>query len=93
MARDTLEAVLDRIAAENEVTTISVGRMVVGGRIVRTATVHYEGHAADGVPCDSGHSDTSIREALHKAIKNAAANRTPRAIVPVELPALEMTAA
>lgn len=88
----TLEEYLDKVAADNDLTTVAVGRMLVGERIVRTATVHYTGHAADGIACDSGTSDTSVREALHKAIEKAQANRAPLAVMPCAIPSLELAA-
>lgn len=92
MAQASFEEYLDKVAADNDLTTIALGRMAVGARIVRTATVHYTGHARDGIGCSSGSSDTCVREALYEALKKAAENRTPIAYVPCAVPALEQAA-
>lgn len=85
----TLEAALDKIAADNDLTSVAVGRMKVGECIVRTAIVHYDGFARDGIGCDSGQSDTSNIEALTRALAKAVANRTPLAAPVDALPTLE----
>lgn len=90
--QQTLEAVLDKIAAENDLTTIAVARMRVGDRIVCSATVHYSGHAQNGIGCSSAHSDHSLQDALHKAIVTASENRAPVPVTPVQLPAFEVAA-
>jgi hypothetical protein len=82
----SLEDALDKIAADNDLTNIAVGRMPVGTRIVRTATVHYSGHARDGIGCSSGHSDVSIQLALMDALSKAAANRAPEIVGCDKLP-------
>lgn len=92
MATATFEEYLDKIAADNDLTSIAVGRMQVGERVVRTATVHYAGHANDGIRCSSGNSDDSTREALHRAIEAAQANRKPTAYVPCAIPTMELAA-
>ena len=92
MAQATFEDYLDQIAEDNDLTSIALGRMPVGDRILRTATVHYTGHALDGIRCSSGHSDTSVREALHRAIEAAQANRAPVAVMPCAVPSLELAA-
>ena len=92
MAQVSFEEYLDKVAADNDLTNIALGRMPVGDRIVRTATVHYAGHARDGIGCSSGHSDTSVREALARAVEKAAENRTPIAYLPCAVPALEQAA-
>ena len=84
----SLEAALDAIASDNALTSVTVGRMPVGDRIIRTASVHYEGFARDGIGCSQAHSDTSIADALAKALANAVTNRTPVSVVPVSLPTL-----
>jgi hypothetical protein len=89
----TLEEALAKVAADNNFTSVSVGRMPVGDRIVWTASVHFDGHARDGICCAQGCSRDSIREALHDAIVQAAANRAPLAIMPPALPALNMAEA
>ncbi|GGB14837.1 hypothetical protein GCM10011380_00310 [Sphingomonas metalli] len=91
-AAGSLEAALDKIAADNGLTSVSVGRMVVGDRIVRTANVHYTGYARDGIGCSQGHSDVSIRLALTEALTKAAQNRTPEIVGADALPALEQAA-
>lgn len=90
MAKETtLEAALDKIAADNNLTSISVGRMPVGDRMVYTANVHWEGFARSGNSCAGGNSEQSIRHALADAITAAQADRTPLDIVPCELPTME----
>jgi hypothetical protein len=83
----TLEQSLTQIAADNGFTTISVGRMPVGGDVTWTASVHWDGYARGGITCASGYSDDSIIDALRRAI--AKADRTPAIDVPAMLPALE----
>lgn len=93
MATQTFEEYLDKIAADNDLTSIQLGRMPVGDRIVRTATVHYAGHTRGGICCQSGDSDTSVREALYQAIEKAQADRAPIAYVPCAVPAMDVVAA
>lgn len=92
MAQASFEDYLDKVAADNDLTSIALGRMPVGDRIVRTATVHYTGHALDGIRCSSGQSADSVREALHRAIEAAQANRAPVAVMPCAVPAVELAA-
>lgn len=87
----TLDQALDAIAEANGFTSVRVGRMPVGGRIVRTADVYYDGHNNDGHPLSTGHSDDSIEDALRRAIAASVKNRMPPA-VSEPLPALEMAA-
>ena len=82
----TLESVLAKSAAENDFNTISVGRMPVEDRIVYTASVHFEHRGVR--QCEQGHSEHSIRDALHKAIIAAAEVRKPLAIMPMALPVM-----
>lgn len=89
----TLEAALDKIAADNDLTNIAIGRMLVGERIVRTATVHYKGYARDGIGCDSGSSDISNDLALAQALTKAVQNRTPEIVMADPLPTLAMQVA
>ena len=84
----TLEAALEKIMADNDLTSIRVGIMTVGARKVRTANVHYAGHARDGINCSTEHSDHSIQDAIHKALLTAASNRTPAVTMPCTLPTL-----
>jgi hypothetical protein len=88
----TLESALAKIAVENNFTTIEVGRMPVGDRIVWTACVHWAGHAISGNACAQGHSDDSIRHALCNAIEKSADDRRPLAPIPCALPAFEEAA-
>ena len=88
----TLEQSLNDVAEANDFTSVAVGRMLVGERVVWKATVHYDGHARDGIGCSGELSDHSIQDALHKAIIKAQANRTPPVIAPPVLPALEFVA-
>jgi hypothetical protein len=78
---NTLEAALTKCAHDNDLDTIAVGRMPVGDRVVWTATVHWAG------TCAQSHSDTSIQDALGKAIEKASSLRAPTPIMPVQLPA------
>lgn len=86
---NSLEAALDKIAADNDLTSVTIGRMAVGDRVVRTAMVHYKGFARDGIGCDSGQSDVSNIEALTLALAKAVENRTPLAAPVDALPTLE----
>lgn len=89
----TLESVLNRVAVDNNLTTIAVGRMQVGDRVVYHATVHYDGLARDGYNCSRINSSRSIGDALFGAIHAASANRTPVVSDEFELPALVVEAA
>lgn len=82
----SLEDALDKIAADNDLTSVAVGRMPVGNRVVRKAIVHYDGYARDGIGCSSGYSDVSIQLALMEALSKAAANRTPTIVGCDKLP-------
>ena len=82
----TLEQTLAQIAKDNAFTSIDVGRMPVGDRIVWTACGHWDGFSARGIPCDSGHSDASIRDALDDMIRKAQADRTPPVVLPEVIP-------
>lgn len=88
----TLEAALATIAADNGLTSIAVGRRPVGERVVYTALVHYDGFAADGIPCEQGLSDVSIVDAIAQALDKAATNRAPVAVAPETVPALGIAA-
>lgn len=89
MANETnLEAALDKIAADNNLTSVNVGRMPVGDRVIYTANVHWDGSARSGNPCQQGHGAT-IREALCEAIKRAAFDRTPIPAPVDALPTME----
>ena len=88
----TLEHALDQIARDNALTSVTVGRMPVGDRLVHTCTVHWDGFAR-GVACASGHSKTSIREAVEAALKAAAEERVPFPADVPEIPTLEAAAA
>lgn len=89
----TLEEALAKIAADNDLSTVQVGRMPLSdGRIIFTATVHWDGFARSGNACEGGSSEQSIRHALADAITAAQADRTPLDIVPIELPALGVAA-
>lgn len=89
MAKAALEQALDKIAADNNLTVISVGRMPVGDTVYWTATVHWEGFARSGNACAGANNERSLRHALADAITAAQADRTPLDIVPCELPTLE----
>lgn len=84
----SLEAALDKIAADNNLTSVTVGRMPVGERVVYTANVHWDGFARGHINCTLGHGAT-IREALSEAMGKAVAERTPDAAPVDALPALE----
>ena len=87
-----LEASLDKIASDNDLTTVAVGRMPVAEDIVWTATVHWSGHSSDGNSCAGGNSRHSIQDAVHKALQQAVQKRTLIAVMPCKLPALEQAA-
>lgn len=89
----TLEEALAKVAADYQFTSLDVGMMTVGGRPVWTATVHYAGPSLNGQRASLGSCEASIREALYDAIRKAAANRAPLAIMPPALPALDMAEA
>ena len=82
----TLEQTLTQIAKDHGFTTVAVGRMPVGDRIVWTACGHWEGFSARGINCHSGHSDASIRGALDDMIREAQADRTPAVVLPEVIP-------
>lgn len=84
----TLEAALDKIAADNNLTSVTVGRMPVGERVIYTANVHWAGNSRSGINCDQGHGAT-IREALSEAIGKSVINRTPITANVDALPTLE----
>lgn len=73
----SLEDTLAAIAAAHNFNSVTVGRMPVDDRVVYTASVHYDGYARDGIGCEHGKSDDSIRGALNDAIEKAAKNRRP----------------
>jgi hypothetical protein len=81
----TLEAALTKCADDNDFTVVAIGRMPVGERVLWTASVHWEGHAAGGIACQHGDSEISIHEALCKAIEFAQLKRAPLAVVPMRL--------
>lgn len=89
---DTLEAALERIARDNDYTSVTVGRMPVGERIVFTADVHWDGYSARNICCQSGHSEKSIHDALINAINAAVVDRSPAGYLPPELPAMQEAA-
>ena len=83
----TLEQTLAQIAKDHGFTSVDVGRMPVGDRIVWTASGHWEGFSARGIVCQQGHSDTSIRDALDNMIRAAQADRVPAVVLPEVIPA------
>lgn len=93
MNKQTLEQALAKIAADNGLDRVDVGRMPVEDRIVFCATVHWTGFAANNIPCATGHSDKSIRHAMEAALEAAAGNRAPIAYTPPVLPSFEAEAA
>lgn len=92
MAKAALEQALDKIAADNNLTSISVGRMPVGGATFWTATVHWDGFARSGNACASDHTETSLLDALANAIAAANSDRLPRDAIVDVLPSLEQAA-
>ena len=83
----TLEQTLTQIAKDHGFTTVAVGRMPVGDRIVWTACGHWVGFSARGITCCHGHSDTSIRDALNNMIRAAQADRVSAVVLPEVIPA------
>ncbi|GAA0729880.1 hypothetical protein [Sphingomonas japonica] len=88
-----LEQSLEQIATANGLSTVDVGRMPVGDRVVWTATLHWVGYSRSGNPCKSGHSNISIAEAVARALGNVAADRTPPVAEIEALPAIDMAEA
>ena len=83
----TLEQTLAQIAKDHGFTSVDVGRMPVGDRIVWTASGHWDGFSARGITCCHGHSDTSIRDALNNMIRAAQADRVSAVVLPEVIPA------
>lgn len=87
----TLEEVLAKIAADDDLTTVTIGRMPVGDRVVYTANVHWEGFSRSH-QCASGSSEISIRHAVEAALTEATVCRQPQHTVPPVIPAFEVAA-
>lgn len=86
MTAITLEDALRKIAADNDLTnvTISVTMQFTPGPYSFSALGHYDGFAQSGIGCSRGTGET-IAAALKDMLATARSNRTP----PVsELPAL-----